>query len=467
MRILNQFELIMSLSLGLMALGAVPGVAEAQEEELHLMREPIQFTDVADAFDDEDPFDLNLRIEYAREVQRALITRESEGSFVDIADYSREVQRLNLGVEIGVFQDLALYARMPLVLSDDRELSLPSGRSREEVGGDLCHVDPAASPAQDCSMPATLTDESVLFNVPSTSATRSGIEYVAFGVAVALMNQQREPHLATWVLRLEGRVGVGDAMSPCIETVSGRVCGAGATRSGVNPQTAGFRVESRASRRFRYAEPYGGISFQIDWPAENAAFTPTGDLAGFTNTLPPREGEITAGLVVIPWENQAKWQRFALDFQFSARYISEGHTRGPLYDVLGTSTSPFLTSSNLEGVPDETNSRILREVPFVGLTDVQPHARVGGRFSLDILAARYVRFQFGAAFYYHTKHLITHADACNPSASPTDSSDPRAGTCVSGIINPHHRPVLDLPGRRFRVEDAYTYEIGASVQAQF
>ena len=194
---------------------------------------------------------------------------------------------------------------------------------------------------------------------------------------------------------------------------------------------------------------------------------PTGDLSGFTNTLPPRQGEVRAGLFIIPWENRESWQRFGLDFQFVARYVSEGHTRSPLFDALGSSSSPYLTSTNLEGVPDESNSRILREVPFTGLTDVQPHARIGGRFGLDILAARYVRFEFFAAVFFDTPYFITYADACNPNVTPADASDPRSGTCIRGIINPHHRAVLDLPGQRFRVEESIVYDIGASVTAMF
>ena len=443
------------------------GVSAQEDEPMRLMEETIAYTDVADAFDEDDPFDVNLTIGYAREVQRALITREQDGSFVDIADYSREVQRLNVGLELGVFRDISLFARMPLILSEDRELSVPDGRTRDEVRTDLCQIDPSAPMGPDCSIPSSLRAEDVLFDVPSVSSTRSGIEHLAFGLTVALMNQARDPHLATWLLEFEGRFGVGDAMTPCVERSTGRVCDGGADRTGVNRQTAGFRVESRTSRRYRYAEPYAGLSFEIEWPSQDGAFTPTGDLSGFTNTLPPRQGEITAGLALIPWENRENWQRFAIDLRFTARYISEGHTRSPLYDALGTSTSPYLETSNLEGVLDATNSRILREVPFMGLTDVQPHARIGGRFGMDILAARYVRFQFYAAIHYDTSYLITYADACNPSVTPADASDPRAGTCVRGIINPHHRPPIDIPGRRFRLEDSLTFDIGASVRAQF
>jgi hypothetical protein len=440
---------------------------QAQDDPLHLMREPATITDVADAMDGEDPFDMNVSVGYSRRVERATITREIGGGTTDIADYEREVQRLNLGMELGLFRDISLSIRVPFVLSDERRLGTADGRTRSDIDRDLCHVDSSAGTLADCDVPTTLGDDSFLFRVPTNSTTRSGIEYIAAGLNLGLMNQARDPHLATWVLSVEGRFGVGDAMAPCVETSSGRVCGQGASSTGMNAETAGLRIESRASRRFRYFEPYGVLGFQIDWPTKDGAFTPTGDLSGFTNTLPPRQGEVRAGVYIIPWENRESWQRFALDFQFIARYVSEGHTRSPLFDALGASSSPYLTSTNLEGVPDEGNSRILREVPFMGLTDVQPHARIGGRFGLDILAARYVRFEFFAAVFFDTPHFITYADACNPNETPTDASDPRAGTCVRGIINPHHRAALDLPGQRFRLEESLVYDIGAAVTARF
>src|SRR5688572_27667236 len=47
---------------------AAPAVASAQgsDGELRLMREPTSFVDVADAFDNDDPFDINLTVGFLR-----------------------------------------------------------------------------------------------------------------------------------------------------------------------------------------------------------------------------------------------------------------------------------------------------------------------------------------------------------------------------------------------------------------
>jgi hypothetical protein len=84
-------------------------------------------------------------------------------------------------------------------------------------------------------------------------------------------------------------------------------------------------------------------------------------------------------------------------------------------------------------------------------------------------AARYVRFTFGAGLFFTTAHLVTFADACNPNVDPNPdaTSDPRAGRCVRGIINPHHRPVIDLPGERFQLSDILTLDLFAGATATF
>ena len=126
---------------------ATPARADGDDEDdggrPELMREPITFTDVVDAFDDEDIFDLNLTVGFTRTWELGRIQRQyacgdplspcaagtsptgdsrMSGDWRDIANYERGVNHLNLGLDIGVFRDLAVYVRLPLLLSDDRSL---------------------------------------------------------------------------------------------------------------------------------------------------------------------------------------------------------------------------------------------------------------------------------------------------------------------------------------------------------
>jgi hypothetical protein len=254
---------------------------------------------------------------------------------------------------------------------------------------------------------------------------------------------------------------------------------------------SGVSLETRLSRRYRYAEPYGGLGVLVEWPSTaDKYFNPGGKLDGAINSLPPRQATATLGTAVIPWENRARFQRFALDLRLSATYYSRGKDYSALYDALGTSSHAELARSNYEGVsgvvdPNQNtnglppcttsmqkNCYFGAQVPFYGLTDVQSHLKYGFRVGLEMQAAQYVRFAFGSAFSWVTAHALTTADACNPNVSdPQRSEGYRGSTCADangkGIVNPGHHPTIDLPGRRFWMTGEFIVDLYATATAQF
>lgn len=465
---------------------AAAGVARAQRDErreeeegqLVLMNEPATFTDVSDAFDDHDVFDVNITLGYLRTWEIGRLQRETntppEGGadvmsrrWQDVADYTREVNQLILGLEVGVFRDLALYAQLPIILSDDRRLDLV-GERRPELGALLSDRSPAAG---------------LFFDLPFRSPTRSGIDWLAVGAMWSILNQTRDPHVPTWVIMLEGRFNLGDPMFACNDgaadrasrCITGNVEADGTLRRGSNAGVGrgvnALRAETRGSFRYEYMEPYAGLAFQMEWPGSaDRSFLPQGNLAGYINDLPPIQGRLTLGVAIMPWEDREHYQRFAIDLRFTADYFSEGHDYSPLFDALGSSSNPYLTQQALEGQPNSPGDS-LAAVNFYGLTDTQSHARLGGTVVLEMRAARYVRFMVQTTVMHTPSYVITQADACNPNVSPSSTPsgvpDPRGGTCRSGIINPHHRPVIDLPGHRFRMESVTQIDIAAYVTAMF
>ena len=429
--------------------------SRAQDEPLRLMREPGSFTDVIDAADDQDGYDLNVRLAFRRSRETGTISRQSPSIVPgtgEVADYDHRRNVLEVGLDLGVYKDVALYARLPLVLVDSRSLSAPSG-----------------APS---TVPGFGGEADSLFSLPFDSVERSGLESLSVGLAFSPMNQGRRRWQPTWTMLLEGRFAIGELMEPCQEE-EGTGCG-----NGMSEGSHAFRFENRLSRRYRYAELYGGLGYELAWAGRaEGRFSPGGDLAGFVHQRPPMRGHLTAGVEIIPWEERMKWQRLSFDIRAMGTYVSEGRDYSILYDALGTSTHPQLRSPNFEGIQPPGGTLDLRQVPFNGLTDVQAHGEVGGTLAVEMQAARYVRFRFATHFMYVTPHHLTYSDACNTSESPVGPNDPRIGAiagpegpvggCTDGILDPHYRSVIDAPGQRFRIDNVFRMTFFVQATAQF
>jgi len=473
-RMSKRFLRVTLLASALAGIGLTSSASPARAEDppLVLMGSPTSFTDVADAFDDDDPFDLNLSLTFERSQTSGTIQQEAPSDlpgaqrYVDVAEARSITNKLVLGLEAGIYHDLMIYAHLPLILSDDRSL-------RGVTGGVL-----AGEVA-----------------VPFVSPTRSGVDTINLGMAWSITNQFRTPWLPTWVVMVEGRFAVGAPLRACSATAldaGGGNCrqnyGADGAPSyfngdgGISRGTNALRIETRSSHRYRYLEPYAGLAFQVEWPASSDRFfVPSGDLDGVVNSIPPLFGEATVGVVVIPWEQRARHQRFSIDFRGTFAYISEGRNWSPLFDALGTSSDPALTNpvcetSEVVGEMCPMGDPARRKGFFYGLTDTQSHARIGGRIAVEMQAARYVKFGFAAGLSYTTAHLLSFADACNPNIDQVSPGldadgnvlpDARGGNCRSGVINPNYRETIDLPGRRFRLDGAMTFDLSATITAQF
>ena len=499
----------MRVSSVLLAVGALIGAgaswAHADDPPLRLMRDPTSYTDVIDAFDDDDPFDLNAHIGYSRTADRGTIQREvtdpitHERGRDKIADSEQITSQLMFGLDVGLFKDVMAFIRLPLILSDSRKLSVPGGTSAADLN----------SPKGPLSDPFDYGGGSgPLFSVPFNSPTRAGFDYIGIGGAWAVLNQQRHPWQPTWIFLLEGRRAIGTPLKPCQQVNGKTVCGNKApggedidgdgvpdgTADSFSGQSAGsskgfsgISFETRLSRRYRYVEPYMGLGVLIQWASTaQKYFNPGGKLDGNINSLPSQTATATLGSSVIPWENRGRHQRFSLDLRTTATYLSQGHDYSALYDALGTSKHAELARPNFEGVrgvdpsnnmpidrcntndPSDTNCYVGAKVPFYGLTDLRARLKYGLRVGIEMQAAEYIRFGLGTGVSWVTNYAITSSDPCNPNVSTGNRGEAyRGSTCGSGVVNPGHRPTIDLPGRRFYMTGEVLVDLYATATAQF
>lgn len=469
------------------------GAARAEEPvavtEPGVLRQPAEVVDVIDAFDDKDPFDLTLSLGLSQSWKSSRITREtsiteaefSSGGFtantLNVAQYSEVTTRLNTRADIGVYKDFALFVRMPIILSNDRKLEGVDGS--ENVQGISLQGYPGEQ----------------LFQLPFNSPTRSGIEYLAVGIDVNVMNQWRDSTKPTWLMGVEGRFSVSEPMHACNDAApEGRVSCAdpgdvnqngvadesdleadnfsGSRAAGVSRGTTGLAFRTLMSKRIKYIEPYAGITGLFEFQNGSSDFGKT-DVEGALVNHPPFEGTLVLGMAVMPWEALDRFQRVELDFRFGGTYRSEGRDYSELFDALGSSSAASMrdprfakyranTGNNSDDVPsvvDESSSKIY----MTGITDVQAYGLYTLSTQASWLANELLKFNLGLGYTFVQGHLITYDQPCNPDlkgeigdAGPCRNSGgvDTGGFSATGIPNANYREVINTPGRRFRVDSS-------------
>ncbi|MDI3286112.1 hypothetical protein [Polyangium sp. 15x6] len=485
--------------------------------EPRVMQEPGEVVNVIDAFDEGDAFDIAISLGFQYSTKSAKVQRETNvfgpgltsGGFtsnlMNVAQFSEQTSRLIPRVDIGLYKDLALYFRTPIILNNSRELTGLNGSDRVQS------VVLQGAPGEQ------------LFSLPFNSPDRSGLEYLAVGIDTsAFMNQARDRTKPTLLFGVEGRFALGTPMHACNpDAPSGQLKCAHPSDinrngqrdvtapndpnnnlegfdvserdPGVTRGTIGLEVHTLVSKRIKYLEPYGGFSALFEFQQEDSDYGIT-DLEGSLVNRPPIRGTMTLGLMIIPWENREKFGRLTFDLRVQGTYTSEGRDYSEIYDALGASTAASLRQpqwakymSNPAYNPDaqpgmEQAHSIIdpqsQKTYVTGLTDVQQYASIRGQASVTWQASEYVKFNLGFGFTHDQKHGITADQPCNPSFKDnpgatgpcnfkTDLSGGGELITATGIPNPNYRPTINAVGRRFWVSDSNTFDVFASGVVMF
>ncbi len=446
--------------------------------EPRLLDETAEVTSVVDAFDRDNPFDLHITAGFIQRWKRADIHRETElnqpglstGGFVanteNVARYMQDLSILDIRADVGLFHDLALVFRLPIILSDARSLGDLDGSTKN---------------------PQRLQDPTgaALFPVPFQSPTRSGIDYFAVGLDWAVLNQQRNSTKPTWVIGAEGRFGIGDPLHACNATSGTNVCPNPADHSqtnrspGVSRAMYGLDVKTVISKRFGYVEPYTGFEALFEFPRSDSDFGTAvnpQDIKGALVSTPPIIGTFTLGMEWIPWERREAFQRLVFDLRLQGTYNSPGRDYSELFDALGSSNAPTLTQPNAGAYTAGTtpgSSVVDKTVPpvyFTGITDQAAYGAFSVAGSVTWQAGEYVKFAVGGGVRFNESHVITAADPCNPSFTPNSGT---AGPCrttggtLTGIPDPNYRAIIDTPGRRFSVDNTVIGHFNVSATVMF
>jgi hypothetical protein len=516
--------------LGLLCASAslAPLVARADEPrsatEPRVMMESGEVTNVVDAFDEGDQFDLNISLGFQFAAKSAKIYRETSiaepglttggytSRLLNVAQYSSQTARLTPRIDIGIYKDLAIYARLPIILAHSQKLDGVKGSEGKQ--GVVLAGDPGEQ----------------LFSLPFKSPDRSGVEYLALGFEFDIFNQARDPSKPTWLFGGEVRLSVGDPMHACNPAKArlngipagyqddgvvscadpsdvdrdahgepnGAVSGFEGTdvserQAGVTRGTIGLEGHTILSKRIKYIEPYGGFAALAEF-YDSSDFKLT-NLEGSLVNHPPIRGKMILGTMIIPWENREKYGRFTLDFRFTGEYVSEGRDYSELFDALGSSDAASMRNpqwASFKENPDFDQAVCTGDKPGkcvprsvvdegsqktynTGLTDVYAYGAYRASASATWQASEYVKFSAGFGFQFDQGHIITGDQPCNPSfkddinkAGPCHQGDDSSQNIgATGVPNPNYRPVLNVTGRRFYVDASTTWDVALSGTVMF
>jgi hypothetical protein len=131
-----------------------------------------ELTRIASSLEPDDPFGLFLDVGFERTQQRSGITREThvDGTVRDVRElnFISLDTRLNVSAAIGLYRDLELRFRIPIVFQQDRSWTFASGMTAGASSiSNNCLAPNGTLLHADCLTNGTGTQP--LFNVPSAS----------------------------------------------------------------------------------------------------------------------------------------------------------------------------------------------------------------------------------------------------------------------------------------------------------
>lgn len=407
-------------------------------------------TRIASSFDDDDPFDLFFDVGFERTQTRAKIVREQlsrEGvedpqlREVNEVWYKGVDARLNLALAFGLWKDLEFSFKLPVVFQQNESWEYVSGTNNDNSTIDNSCFKADGSPYSDEGCRGRL------FSVPQQSY-RGGMGNVHFGLAYAFFNQEKDNTKPTWIVGIDYEAPTAKQRDPSVDTSD-----PDGDRGNVGDRVHKYQLYTSFSRRMGPADPYfkayhtipvrgpgaysncaqsGGNPEGMTQPnlgaPENCYTGPWS--RNETGIQAPSQTGLLFGVELVPFENKARSQKFAVDLRLMGNYVG----RGRYYNELSSALRKLLTSED--------------------------YMQVGGQFGVTARAAEAFTIRASGNFLYNTDHLLT-SETLGQDVNGDGTVDANPG---SPELNPTFDWRYDLTSRRFRAIQSTTFrfDLGAS-----
>ncbi len=410
-----------------------------------------QVTDVADALDEDDPFDLHVEALFDIQYHHGLLVRENtqrpEGGggarSIDVREMDFEQFQLRLmpRLEVGVFRDVAVFAQWPIILYQQTSFQYTKGTNN---GNSTVFRDMSRAPTID-GWPQTggngttgVSNGGTTYGFPDGGyaswrfdldddgkyeSVRQGFDNPSLGVRWSPVNNERDDTKPTITLQADYTAPIMPYMDPTADRPS---------RDQPGPVADGahkFHFQIAMSKRYSILDPY----FLVEYTA------PFASSSSYEGYFPRHQGGVELGLEIVPYEDPKLEQKFSIDLGTSGHFLSEGRDYSEVSDV------------------------------FREITYTDQFFRGGAHAGLFFRAFSYVFLDVTGRAYYDTDHLVTvekvgtdRGDDTNDNGT-CDSNEPKCGKVeldpAEKERNFYFNPVYDTPGRRFKFADSITADL--------
>lgn len=393
-----------------------------------------ELTTVLDAFDEDNPFDLDLEIKWGWDSRRATITREyiqkDKIIFAKELSYKRTSNILFIEPSFGVYKDVELFFSFPFVLSDKADLSFSSG-----VGHNNSIIDPQGGPS--------------LFSVPDKGPTRKGFGDMVLGIKYSPFSQERDPFFPSWVIAMKYKLPTGKVKK--------------ANNNGVGLGTHELTLETSISRRMYFFEPFFQFYGTFKFPSDNSLFKNYGITQ--TGVDPGEEMGLAIGLELYPWESPSTGGGLSFDFGFNASYLFEGRGYSEIFEALGDSPCDPANGCDLTTYTryEDKNTTPQKGAPLKtdGITDIEAYGKFGTWIGFNFMPVKYVQLKFHFFYTREISHFITFADAGKD--LDKDGAIQPVNKQNANEFNPVYNRNYDALGKRLKNEGTDVYGILLSI----
>jgi hypothetical protein len=438
------------------------------------------YSTVPSAADPGDPIDVHFHLDYRFEIERSTIRRERVGQATSPTDPIPEVKDLLFRgsrhelvptLELGVFHDLWLSMRLPIVIRQTRDV-LYDQRSTPcsfvEPGATCINstnsstvIDGLLPPGGfDAGDPAGFpVDDDNVFRGPS----RKGLDRIYLGAGIAPMNQKRDDTKPTWKINVELAIPVAkparlDRDAPGNQTSVG---------TGVYA----LRVSTSIAKRIGWAEPF----FALHWdaPLKAKSDSPFADPGfGARNTLPQQQAGVHFGFEAIIVDRPLDSTRVGLELSSIINAHFEGRAYTPMWEVFAYAGD--VRHGGPLVIDEDPTVGGMQAISHPGVTDVENYLELGATAAVRAEIGKTVHLAAMASLTTATQHVITFDDAgvdrptCSSTQTTgceTDSNDlVNPGTAE---VNPLHTPLIDLVGHRYVADDNLAISLGVQAMILF